>query len=150
MRRYIPALLLTLVALSPFPLGGCDMLAKLKRGSGDAGDDAAAAVAVADEGGAATETATPPPTTPTTPTTPTAPTLTAGTPAHTATTVRPVTVSDAGVKVDAAAPVADAGAVKADAAAPSPLPTPTLPLSRLLDGGLLRFDAGAFKPPWMK
>lgn len=138
MRRYLPGLLLTLVAIAPFPLSGCDLISKL-RGGDDAGTDAAAEAAVVTTDTAPTTTTTdtvaPPPTTTLTPT-PTA--------IPTTTTVKPVT-KDGGSD---AATVADAGA-KPDSAAPIPTPTFTIP-SGLFDGGMLRFDAGGWKPPWQK
>ncbi len=139
MRRYLPALLLALAAFAPFPLAGCDLIDKLKAGKADAGDDAAATTAApvvdADAGvvppvDTATATADA--------ATPVAPTTTG--------TVRPVVVTDAGVRVDAAAPIVDAGAKPADAG-PAPAPTPTLKLPGI-DGGFLRFDAGGLKLPF--
>ncbi|OJY25954.1 MAG: hypothetical protein BGO98_35785 [Myxococcales bacterium 68-20] len=154
MRRYIPALLLTLTAIA-FPLAGCsELIDKLKnRGAGDdGGADAAVAELTADAetapAPAPTETAAEPiPTTTTTAAPTIAPTTTA--------TTKPVAtdagVVDSGAKVvDAAAPaVTDAGATKTDSgAAPAPVPTPTFKLpSGLLDGGLFRFDAGGFRLP---
>lgn len=154
MRRYIPALLLSLAAFGPFALTGCnDLISKLKGGGGDdageAPDAEVAATPAADETGAPADTAT------ATATTTAEPTPTEVTPTPTLTnTVRPPVVTDAGTAtVDAAAPaLVDAGAKPADAgAAPAPTPTlvPTLRLPNLLDAGL-RFDAGGFKPPWVK
>lgn len=150
MRRYIPALLLTLTAFA-FPLAGCsELIDKLKnRGAGDDGGAEAAAAeltADAETAPAPTETAAEP-----IPTTTTAPTVA---PTTTATTTKPVAtdagVVDSGAKVDAAAPaVTDAGATKTDSgAAPAPAPTPTFKIPHgLLDGGLFRFDAGGFRLP---
>ncbi|MBX3209154.1 MAG: hypothetical protein KF764_29240 [Labilithrix sp.] len=151
MRRYIPALLLTLAAIAPFPLAGCDILNKLKGGGDDAGAEAAAEAPDAEAAPAETDTApVPAPTT----------TLTTVTPTATSTAVRPA-ATDAGavdaaivdsggatVVVDAGAPVVvDAGAAKTDAG-PAPAPTPTLKIPQNLFDGGLRFDAGGFKPPW--
>jgi hypothetical protein len=150
MRRYIPALLLSLAAFGPFALTGCnDLISKLKGGGDDAGEapDSKVATTPADNGdapaGTATATATAEPTPMPTEVKPT-PTLT--------TTVRAPVVTDAGkATVDAAAPaVVDAGAKPAPAdAGPAPAPTPTLRLANFFDGGL-RFDAGGFKPPWVR
>jgi hypothetical protein len=135
--RYLPALLLVLVAAAPFPLAGCDMIAKM-RGGDDAGSDAAivalpavdaAAAAATDAGAAATPTGTAPPL-----------------PTGTVTGVRPVVKADGGVADASVAPVVDAGAPKTDGGpAPTPTPTFTIP-TNLFDGGF-RFDAGGFKPP---
>src|SRR4051794_17789087 len=111
MRRYLPGFLLLLAALSPLTLLGCDgLLAKLKGGSADAGNDAAVAVVVPELDAAAITTAAT--------ATAAAPTGTlAATP--TGTVVRPV------IKTDGGTVIVDAGAKKADAG-PAPAPTPTL------------------------
>ena len=62
--------------------------------------------------------------------------------------VKPV-VLDAGLPKDAGAvAVVDAAAPKDGG--PAPAPTPTLHLPNIFDGGSLKFDAGGFKPPWVK
>src|SRR5262245_59990353 len=113
MHRYIPALLLALLAFAPVPLAGCgDLIAKLKGGGEDAGSDVTVPAPVAvDAAAAASATAT----------APAATSLTTATPTGTLTTVRPV-VLDAGPKVDAGAAPIDAG--KADSGSPAPSPTP--------------------------
>jgi hypothetical protein len=138
MRRYIPALLLALAAVAPFPLAGCDALKKLKGGGGDAGGDAdaevASVVAAVDAAPVAEETvdaaAVPVPTT----------TLTA-------VPTRPAAVTDAGKTDSGAKPIVDAGTAKSDAG-PAPIPTPTFTIPPNLRD--LRFDGGALKPPWQK
>ncbi len=131
MRRYLPAFLLALAAIAPFPLAGCDLLSK-KDGADAAADAAIVAVPVADAAVAvATDTAAP--------TTTVAPPLVPGklTPTPTGTVIAP--------KTDAAAPVADAGAVKTDSgAAPAPTPTLTLP-TNLFDGGFTLDDVRSTK-----
>lgn len=139
MRQYIPAFLLTLTAFAPFPLAGCDMLAKLK-GGGDAGADAEVSatidaevpVVVAEDAAAA------PPSSLVT----AAPTITP--------TAAPKAVTDAGAKADAAA-IVDAAATADASVAPVPTPTFKIPPG-LLDGGLrlLRPDGGALKVPWQR
>ena len=153
MRRYIPALLLALAAIAPFPLAGCDIINKLK-GGGE--EDAGLEASVEADVDAGEEQAPPPADTDAAPAPTT--TLTTVTPTST-TTVRPATdasapATDAGAApvADAAAPTpaADAGAAKADAG-PAPAPTPTLKIPQgLFDAGGLRFDAGGFKPPWQQ
>jgi hypothetical protein len=138
MRRYIPALLLALAAIAPFPLAGCDLITKLKGGGGeDAASDAAVAAPEVDAAEAApvaetdAETAT----------------LDAAVPT-TVKVVKPVVV-DAAATVDAAVPVVvDASAPTVTDSGVAPAPTPTLRLPRgLLDGGLFRIDAGGLKLP---
>lgn len=138
MRRYIPALLLALVALAPFPLAGCDMIAKLKGGDADAGSDAAVVVAAGDDAAVAVAVVDGAAVTPTG----TAPPL----PTGTFTTVKPVVKADGGVVDAAVAPVADAGAPKPDGG-PAPTPTPTFTIPNLFDAGGFKFDAGGFRPP---
>jgi hypothetical protein len=120
MRRYIPAFVLLVLGAVPF-VSACGLIDKMKGGGdADAGDAAAVTTAVAAvEAGAPTDTATPPTT---------APTATA---TLTTTAVKPV------VKGDAAAPVADAGAVKTADGGVAPTPTPN-PFPNL------QFDAGGF------
>ena len=138
MRRYLPAFLLLLAGIAPFPLAGCDMLNKLK-GGGDGGLDAAALITVLPDAAVA-------PAVPTDVTADAAPL-----PAATTTTIAPVVptvhpiVTDAGVKLDAGAAKIDAGP------GPAPAPTPTLRIpTNLFDAGGIKFDAGGFKPPWVK
>lgn len=130
-RNPLPTLLLVSAALA-----GCDLVAKLK-GEADAGDAGTpvgvAAVDAAAAPPTAAPTAEPPPTAATATTLPTGPTPTA------APTAKPV---DAGAPKDAGAAPKDGG--------PAPAPTPTLNLPNLFDGGGIKFDAGGFKPPWVK
>jgi len=153
MRRYIPALLLVLAAAAPFPLTGCtDLINKLKGGGGD--EDAAADAALIAEPDAEATPAAPLDTDASEPTVAPTTTLTAVTPTATPTPAARVDggVTDAGTKVDAAAPVADAAAPTDGGPAPAPTPTLTLP-KNFFDGGLLpglKVDAGGWKPPWQK
>jgi len=136
MRRYVPALLLALVALTP--LLGCDLL---KPKDADAGAEAGVVTTPAVTTAAATDTAAVPGATPAAPLTPGAPAVSPN--------GQPVKRADGGVAV------ADAGpAAKSDAAAPV---TPTMPQFPGFDagafkgfdaGGLFRIPDGGFKPPF--
>lgn len=135
MRRYLPAFLLVLLIFAPFPIAGCDLIAKLK--GADGGIDGA--TISTDASAVVTSTTTTPQVTETPPPAP-RPTVTS--------TARPT--ADAGrtdAAIDATAPAVDAGRDSG----PAPVPTPTFRIpTQFLDGGLLRIDAGNFKPPWVK
>ncbi len=153
MRRYIPGFLLLLLAAAPLALGGCtDLINKLKGGGqdADAGDDAAVVAAPEEADAAPAEPTDPNAAVEPAPTVAPTGTLTAVAPTAT-TTARPTTTDAGTVTADAAAPV-DAGQ-KADSG-PAPAPTPTLKIPTFDAGGFvppnIRFDAGAFKPPWQK
>jgi hypothetical protein len=138
MRKYLPALLLTLSAALPFTQLGCDdLISKLKGGGGaDAAASASTAAVVApqvDAAAAAAATA--------------AATSAAALNAPTA-AVHPGARTDGGLVADAGAKAADAGTKTDGGPAPAPTPTFTIPTNLFDAGALLRFDAGGLKPPF--